>query len=266
VNGYLQDQVNYTDKILNLNELLTLNDNNNSVGMKLIQGKNLLILIIFVSLFSGCRSSAEEKLSMQPTDGYPWVTKVDDIEQILRNKCIDTVQFEAGQVIADIGAGNGYIEAMLSIFNDSLTFYIQDIDSSVCNQRVIDEVTEFYEEVKGSPFSNKFIVVNGTDSSTNLPPAVFDKIFMFSTYQYIKMPDEFMADVRNSLKDDGILYVINPNMDDPEWAEKIKREYGWNASNISQQINDITGAGFKLNRLSHNCDSPEKPYIMLFSR
>lgn len=62
---------------------------------------------------------------MQPYDGCPTLASREEIRQVIMNKCVDTIRFQKGEIIADIGAGNGYLEAMLSMVHDSLTFYIQ---------------------------------------------------------------------------------------------------------------------------------------------
>jgi SAM-dependent methyltransferase len=213
----------------------------------------------------GCKTP-DDSGSMQPSDGYPYVTSLEEIKGNLKHRCVDTIKFRCGEIIADIGAGNGYIEAMLSIFNDSLTFYIQDIDTSVCNQIRINEVVDFYQEVNGRPFTNKFIVVNGTDTDTNLPDSTFDKILMVRTYAYIKEPRTFILDVRENLKDDGLFYVINPQSDDYEYLNSVRKKYGWNASPLEKEISDIIDCGFELIRISRNYEGYEQPYIMVFKK
>jgi SAM-dependent methyltransferase len=204
--------------------------------------------------------------SMQPIDGYPFLTNKEEIKKILKDRGVGTIKLKKGEIIADIGAGNGYIEAMLSIYNDSLTFYIQDIDTLVCNQRNVNKVVDFYQEVNGGPFTNKFIVVNGTDIDTNLPDSTFDKILMIRTYQYLKEPRKFIMDVRENLKNDGLFYVINPQSDDYEYLNTIRQKYGWNASPLEKEISDIIDCGFELKRISRNYEGYEQPYIMVFKK
>ena len=105
--------------------------------MKIIKGLFILVLI------SGCKSTPEDDGSMQNYDGYPLIENQEEIKQILKDKCLDTISFRAGEVIADIGAGNGYLEGMLSVYNDSLTFYIQDIDTTICNPEQVGKEVEF---------------------------------------------------------------------------------------------------------------------------
>ncbi len=211
------------------------------------------------------KESRQEQASMQPFDGYPMLEDMKEIRDVLKNKCIDTITFRKGEVIADVGAGNGYLEAMLSIFHDDLTFYVQDIDSAVCNPDRMKEVVDFYQEVNGRPFSNRFITVTGTDTDTNLPEHTFDKILMLWTYQYLKNPVEFILNLKEKLKNEGLFYVINPEQD-YEYGKLLAIENGWNMSTIDRQISDIIACGFELVRIARNFESEEQPYMMVFRK
>lgn len=202
---------------------------------------------------------------MQPYDAYQLIASKEEISRKLKEKCVDTINFTKGEIVADIGAGNGSVEAMLSIFHDSLTFYIQDIDTSVCNQKTINEVVNFYQDVNGGLFTNKFIAVNGADNETNLPDDTFNKILILWTYQYFKNPQAIMTDLKLKLKNDGLLYIINPDID-YESGKMLTSEHGWNASPIEKEISDIIDCGFGLIRVSRNYESPESPYIMVFKK
>jgi protein-L-isoaspartate O-methyltransferase len=228
---------------------------------------HFIILLVTCCLLSNCKnhSSNESNDSMQPYDGYPFLSSKAEIKEHLKGRGIDTIKFKKGETVADIGAGNGYIEAMLSIFNDSLTFYIQDIDSSVCNQKVINEVVAFYQKVNGKPFTNKFIAVKGTDNETNLPNNIFDKILMLWTYQYFKNPKAIMTDLKSKLNHDGLIYIINPNID-YESSKMQTSENGWNGSPIEKEISDILACGFELIQISRNNYCCENPYVLVFKK
>ena len=202
---------------------------------------------------------------MQPYDGYPLLSSKEEVQEHLKGRCIDTIRFKPAETVADIGAGNGYIESMLSIFHDSLTFYIQDIDSTVCNQKTINEAVTFYQNVKGQPILNKFIIVIGSDNETNLPNDTFDKILMLWTYPYFKNPKAIMTDLKLKLKNDGLLYIINPNLDF-ETSKQLTLDHGWNASTLEKQISDILGCGFELIQISRNNYCCENPYILVFKK
>jgi hypothetical protein len=207
----------------------------------------------------------QELAAMQPFDGYPLLKDMKEIKQLLQDKCVDTISFKKGEVVADVGAGNGYLEAMLSLFHEDLTLYIQDINPDVCNEVNVQEVVEYYENVHGSTFNNEFIVVNGTDTDTNLPDQLFDKILMLWTYQYLKHPCELMTVIRNNLKNDGLLYVINPDLE-YEYGKLLSVEFGWNGSTIDREVSEIIQCGFELVSFARNYSAFEQPYIMVFKK
>jgi SAM-dependent methyltransferase len=202
---------------------------------------------------------------MQPYEGYQLITSMEETIRILKEKCVDTISFEQGDTIADIGAGNGSVEAMLSVFHDSLTFYVQDIDTSVCNQKTINEVISFFQGISKKPITNKFIIVSGSDDKTNLPDDTFDKILMLWTYPYFKNPRAIMTDLNQKLKNAGRMYIVNPNLS-YESSKILTAEHGWNASPIEEQISDIIECGFELIKISRNNEGPENPYIIVFKK
>jgi SAM-dependent methyltransferase len=202
---------------------------------------------------------------MQPYEGYQLITSMEETIRILKEKCVDTINFEQGDTIADIGAGNGSVEAMLSIFHNSLTFYVQDIDTSVCNQKTINEVISFFQGISKKPITNKFIIVSGSDDKTNLPDDTFDKILMLWTYPYFKNPRAIMTDLNQKLKNAGRMYIVNPNLS-YESSKILTAEHGWNASPIEEQISDIIECGFELIKISRNNEGPENPYIIVFKK
>jgi protein-L-isoaspartate O-methyltransferase len=230
--------------------------------------KLTVALIVTSLLASYACYYTDDNGSMQPTEGYPFLTDIEEIKGILKHRGIDTIFFRPGEFVADIGGGNGFIEAMLSMFHDSLTFYIQDIDSSVCNGDIIKEVVAFYQDVNGKPFTNRFVTVNGTDTETKLPKNTFDKIFMMWTYSYLKYPKVFISDVRNDLRDDGLFYVINPAVEESEYTNTLREKYGWNVSPLEKQINDIIDCGFELRQIRKNYEAGEynQPIIMVFHK
>jgi SAM-dependent methyltransferase len=228
--------------------------------------------LVFISVFlfccfSACRNkTTHDSDSMQPTEGYPWVDNIDIIKQILEAKGLDTVKYNKGEIIADIGAGNGYFEAILSLFHDSLTFYIQDVDTIVCNQKTIDSTVAFYQRINKKQFTNRFYAINGTDFKTNLPDTIaFDKIIMLYTYQYFKNPKIIITDLWQKLKPDGLMYIVNPNISSDTGSE-LTAKYGWNASPVEKQISDIIHCNFELINISRNFSSSQKPYIMVFKK
>ena len=235
--------------------------------MKKFNVRHIFLYACIVLNILYCNNPSRE-YSMQPYAGYPLLNDTDSIKQKLASHCLDSINFKKGDIIADIGAGNGYLEGMLSLFFDSLTFYIQDIDTSICNQLAVNKVVDFYKSLMKKPFTNKFIVVNGTDSTSNLPDSICDKILMLNTYQYIKKPKALILDIKKKLKHDGLFYVVNPQYGDYDDLDFQRKEYGWNASPLETEISDIISCGFELTKISRKITDGKfyDPYMMVFKK
>ena len=88
---------------------------------------------------------------------------------------------------------------------------------------------------------------------------------MLWTYQYFKNPEAIMTDLRLKLKSDGLIYIINPNID-YEYSIQLITKQGWNASPIEKEISDILACGFELIQISRNNYCCENPYILVFKK
>lgn len=88
---------------------------------------------------------------------------------------------------------------------------------------------------------------------------------MIWTYAYFKNPKAIMADLRLKLKNDGLIYIINPNID-YESGIRLTKELGWNASPIEKEVSDILACGFELIQISRNNYCCENPYILVFKK
>jgi protein-L-isoaspartate O-methyltransferase len=128
--------------------------------------------------------------------------------QKLIGKEMAVLQLQPGQVVADIGTQNGYRMGMLSVLTDSLTIYLQDIDSTCLNKKEVAKVWGWYAWVRGEPLTNDYRIVLGDESGTGLPVATFDKIHVTATFHHFSNPERMLADLREKLKPQGRLYII----------------------------------------------------------
>ena len=123
--------------------------------------------------------------------------------------------FKPGEHVADIGAGIGWLDAAIGIYEDSLTFYLEEIDSStIKNSRLQEAINEFVK-VRGKPFTCTYSQVMGTYKSTNLPDTLFDKVLLVDTYHHLSHRDEMIKDINRILRSGGKLIVYEPLADNP---------------------------------------------------
>lgn len=119
----------------------------------------------------------------------------------------DDFKIKNGETVADIGAASGWMDAMLSIYLDSVTFYIQDIDTLYSSQVELEKAVNYFSQFRSRPQTNKFIFILGTENKTNLPDNFFDKIILNNTFHEISKPLEIIEDIKTKLKNNGEVLI-----------------------------------------------------------
>jgi ubiquinone/menaquinone biosynthesis C-methylase UbiE len=149
-------------------------------------------------------------------------SRMNPYEEIIENM-LELMTFEQGDVVADIGIGNGSIEAALYFCGlENVRFIGLDIDSTVLTfvpkvMNYAEKFREFYnasmqlagntDEVYFAKPENFVVETLLNDiHSTRLPDASVDKMICIRTLHHLST--EFLQDMARSLKPGGQLLVI----------------------------------------------------------
>jgi ubiquinone/menaquinone biosynthesis C-methylase UbiE len=117
--------------------------------------------------------------------------------------------FRSGDTIADIGTADGWFAAVMSMFTDSLTMYLEDVDTGVWKQHNFHKaLAHFSRENKKPPTHNTFYYSVGTENATGLPYQRFDKVLIVDTYHHFTRRREMISDVVRLLKPDGKIIIM----------------------------------------------------------
>jgi ubiquinone/menaquinone biosynthesis C-methylase UbiE len=122
-------------------------------------------------------------------------------------KSLSIYNFKENETIASIGASSGVWEIWFASQVENLTFYLQDIDPLNCNQEEIDYGIKYYEKLLQKTISGKFIPIIGTQSTTNLPQNIFDKVLIINSLHEFEMPEIILQDIQGIMKPDGKLFI-----------------------------------------------------------
>ncbi|OOP56543.1 MAG: hypothetical protein AYP45_08655 [Candidatus Brocadia carolinensis] len=116
------------------------------------------------------------------------------------DEVLNALDMKRGQVVADIGAGSGYLTAKLSErVGESGLVYAVDIQ-----QEMID-----YTKKKLMDRGLKNVVaILGDVNDPKLPPEKTDTIILLSTYHEIARPIEFVKKLKLALKPRGKLAIL----------------------------------------------------------
>lgn len=173
-----------------------------------------------------------------------------DAERLLR-----LLQWQAGSVVADIGAGRGELTlAAAKVVGPTGRVYSTELDEKKLAQ---------LQDLAAKNSNVTALKAGVTD--TNLPPACCDSIFMRLVYHHLTKPAEVDASLFRSLKPGGMLAVIDeepqPGSTRPEGVPENRIGHG-----VPQHIviEELTAAGFQVVR--HIDDWPNKHYCVLFRK
>lgn len=131
----------------------------------------------------------------------------DSIYQRVKND-LEFIQPTRQDTIADIGSYDGYYPSVYSIFSDSIVFYLNDITN--VGFVYLDSIKDACKRIRGHDFSNKFTIVIGTDSLTNLQDHLFNKVVVRDALHHFKSKDAMLMDLKRIMKPNAKLILFEP--------------------------------------------------------
>lgn len=164
--------------------------------------------------------------------GVSWLERPQRDSEERPQLTIDALEIEAGQTVADLGAGSGYYSFRVApLVGERGSVLSIDVEPRML--RIIAE------RAKRDGIKN-ITTVLGTPSDPNLEPNSIDLLFMVDVYHELEYPFEVMTRVRQALKPGGRVALIEYRAEDP--AVMIKPVHKMMERQI---IKELTAAGFR---------------------
>ena len=145
-------------------------------------------------------------------------------------RIIETLGVQAGQTVADVGAGTGYFSVRLARATGARTVYAVDIEPSM-----VDYTSTRAEE---AGLDNVVTVLAGSDR-TNLPEPV-DLVLIVDTYHHLPDRVDYFTRLREDLRPSGRLAIIDFRKDSPSGPPV---EFRFTPEQITDELER---AGFRL--------------------
>jgi predicted methyltransferase len=143
-----------------------------------------------------------------------------------------------GMIVADVGAGGGAMTvAMAKWLGPGGRVYATDVRA--------EQLAEIKAAVAQDALSN-VVVLEGAESSANLPGGCCDAIFLRDVYHHLTKPDEFDASLLTALKPGGRLAIMDfppdPGSPIPAGVPADRGGHGISAALVQAEV---TRAGFR---------------------
>ena len=137
--------------------------------------------------------------------GIGWLERSEREKEENVSSLIKNMKIKSNEVIADIGAGSGYHAFRIASLVTNGLVYAVDIQPEML--MAIEKTKEFkkVENIK---------TILGTEKTVELPKSSVDKILMVDVYHEFSFPVEMINSIKNALKPDGELFLIEYRAED----------------------------------------------------
>ena len=237
--------------------------------------KNILLSIIFITYFlTTYKSIAQQnKLDLKYTykrgdfngigkwylgreiayvmgyQGINWLERSEREKEENVSRLIKNMGININDIIADVGAGSGYHAFKMAPLAEKGLIYAVDIQP---------EMLDVIEKKKRSTKILNIETILGSEKSINLPKNSVDKILMIDVYHEFSYPIEMIESIKNALKPEGQLFLIEYRGEDS--AVPIKKIHKMTEK---QSVLEMEAAGLKL---KGNIDNLPWQHCMVFEK
>ena len=179
--------------------------------------------------------------------GIGWLERPEREKEENTSKLIKNMNIQANDVIADIGAGSGYhVYKMAPLANDGKIFAV-DIQEEMLAAIILSSAFKSHGNIEP---------ILGNETTVNLPEYTVDKVLMVDVYHEFSYPYEMLLSIKNALKDDGEIYLIEYRGEDDTFP--IKKVHKMTEK---QAVKELKAAGF---RLKDNINNLPWQHCMVF--
>ena len=179
--------------------------------------------------------------------GIDWLERSEREKEENVSNLIQNMGIKSNDIIADIGAGSGYHVFRMAPLAEKGLIYAVDIQG---------EMLMAIEKSKESFKIRNIETILGSEKSVNLPKNSVDKILMVDVYHEFNFPVEMIASIKNVLKPNGQIFLIEYRGEDSKVP--IKKIHKMTEK---QAVKEMEAAGFKL---KENLDNLPWQHCMVF--
>lgn len=170
------------------------------------------------------------------------------------------MNWKAGQVIADVGAGEGEIGfAAAATVGGTGKVFLTELDEQ--------KVAALQKDASGRKLKN-IVVLTGAEKETRLADNCCDAIILRRVYHHFTAPREMDASLLRSLRSGGLLAVIEfaprKSLTASDPVKGVPSNRGGHGIPKKILVEELTAAGFKLDKTFD--DWPEDGYCVLFRK
>ncbi len=165
--------------------------------------------------------------------GASWLDRPEREEEEHADAAVEALELKPGMMVADVGAGTGHMSIkMARKVGPTGKVYANDIQPGML---------QLLKKNAAQAKVTNIEPVLGTVAGTNLPKGQMDLVLLVDVYHELSEPEKMLRDLRDTLKPDGRLVLIEYRGEDPEVP--IRNEH---KMTVAQVKTELEAEGFVL--------------------
>jgi ubiquinone/menaquinone biosynthesis C-methylase UbiE len=215
----------------------------------------LLILLLVLSLVPGLAQSTHpitgrEIAPVMSAAGAGWLDRPEREAEEAPEQALDAIGIRSGMMIADVGAGTGYMTLrMARRVGPAGKIYANDLQPEM--------LQKLRSRSQHDKLSNIETVL-GTATDPKLPPNTMDLVLLVDVYHEFSQPQTMLDKIRESLKPDGRLVLLEYRKEDP--TVPIRPEHKMSVAEVKAEVE---AQGYKLDQV---IEKLPRQHIIIFRK
>jgi ubiquinone/menaquinone biosynthesis C-methylase UbiE len=182
--------------------------------------------------------------------GAGWLERPEREAEEAPEKALDAVGIRAGMVVADVGAGTGYMSLrMARRVGPTGKVYANDLQPEMLQKLRANSQREKLSNVE---------TVQGTEADPRLPPNTMDLVLLVDVYHEFSQPQAMLDKIRESLKPDGRLVLLEYRKEDA--SVPIRPEHKMSVAEVKIEVE---AEGYKLDQV---IEKLPRQHIIIFRK
>ena len=209
------------------------------------------IILIFLLLAQATHPLTGRQIApVMSADGAGWLDRPEREAEEAPEQALDALGIRAGMVVADVGAGTGYMSLrMARRVGPTGKVYANDLQPEMLQKLRSKSQREKLSNVE---------TVEGTEPDPKLPPNTMDLVLLVDVYHEFSQPQAMLDKIRESLKPDGRLVLLEYRKEDPKVP--IRPEHKMSVAEVKTEVE---AEGYKLDQV---IEKLPRQHIIIFRK
>ena len=220
------------------------------IGAGLLAASIALAAVVLAQAAGVHPVSGRRFAAVMSAEGADWLDRPERETEEAPDEALDIIGIKKGSVVADIGAGSGYMTIRMArrVGNNGVV-YASDIQ-----QPMLDLLAQ---RLKKGRIPNVRPIL-GTPDDPKLPAESIEMALLVDVYHEFSQPQAMLRHLHAALKTGGRLVLLEYRKEDP--AIPIRPEH---KMSVAEARMEVEAEGFKLGRVD---DSLPRQHILIFTK